>query len=204
MKSIKYLLFILVFVGSQSTQAQYIISNATIYSVDSSSNTYEAMAVMNGKILALGMTEDLKKQYPTYEVKDMKGKFVYPGFIDAHCHFLGLGLSMQMVDLRNTKSLAEVIQKCVEYDKKNPSNILFGRGWDQNDWTDKNFPDNEQLSKLFPNKIVILKRIDGHAALCNDFVLQKAGITDKKMVEGGEVIMKNNKPSGVLIDNAVD
>lgn len=190
--------------GISFSQSQTIYHHAKIYTVDEAFNIAESFAVKDGKIEGVGSLTQLKAQFPSYSLIDLKGKYIYPGFIDAHCHFLGLGLSKQMVDLKGTKSMDEVIQRCVAFDKKFPSSILFGRGWDQNDWVDKSFPTNEQLNKLFPNKIVILKRIDGHAALCNDFVLNLAKITCSLKVDGGEIICRNNKPSGVLIDNAVD
>ncbi len=192
------------FLGISFSQSQTIYHHAKIYTVDSNFSIAESFAVKDGKIEAVGDFSQLKAQYPNYSLIDMKGKFIYPGFIDAHCHFLGLGLSKQMVDLKGTKSMDEVIQRCVDFDKKFPSSILFGRGWDQNDWDDKSFPTNEQLSTLFPNKIVILKRIDGHAALCNNYVLNLAKITCSSKVEGGEIICKSDKTTGILVDNAVD
>ncbi len=81
---------------------------------------------------------------------------------------------------------------------------LFGRGWDQNDWTVKEFPDRTKLDSLFPDVPVFLMRIDGHAALVNETALKLAGITPQTKVVGGECVVKNGKLTGLLIDNAVD
>ena len=76
-------------------------------------------------------------------------------------------------------------------------------GGDQNLWKNKVFPNNDFLNRLFPDKLVLLRRIDGHALLVNDLVIKKAEIT-KTRVSGGSILIENNKPSGILIDNAMD
>lgn len=201
----KYLRWICCFlVLSSAAQAQVLYHHGTIYTVDSSFSLVDAMVVKDGKILRTGRFEMLQREFPNAVLYDLEGKVVYPGFIDAHCHFLGLGLSMQMVDLIGTSSPAEVYQRCEAYFAKHPSAILFGRGWDQNDWKESVFPDDSVLSVLFPNIPVVLKRIDGHAAWVNQYMLKLAGITGETKVSGGEVLCINGKPMGILIDNAVD
>ncbi len=81
---------------------------------------------------------------------------------------------------------------------------MFGRGWDQNDWALKSFPDRSKLDVLFPDVPVFLMRIDGHAALVNAKALELAGITADTKIAGGEIILKDGVPTGLLIDNAVD
>ena len=129
---------------------------------------------------------------------------IYPGFIDAHCHFLNLGLSLEQVDLRGSKSIEEIEKRLLSNSRKNQSDVIIGRGWDQNLFENKGFPNNEFLNKLYPNKLVLLRRVDGHALLVNDLVIQKAKINPKTKVLGGSILIENNKPSGVLIDNAMD
>ena len=82
--------------------------------------------------------------------------------------------------------------------------VILGRGWDQNLWENKAFPTKEVLDKAFPGKLVSLERVDGHAAYVSSAVLEKANITAETKVEGGEVIIVNGAPSGVLIDKASD
>jgi hypothetical protein len=81
---------------------------------------------------------------------------------------------------------------------------IMGRGWDQNLWANKEFPTKDTLDKLFPNTPVYLARVDGHAALVNQFALDKAGININTEVEGGKIISKNGQLTGVLVDNATD
>jgi predicted amidohydrolase YtcJ len=91
----------------------------------------------------------------------------------------------------------------VEYSKNAPMNWIYGRGWDQNDWVEKQFPDNTELNRLFPDRPVFLKRIDGHAALVNQRALELAGINEQTAIEGGSFVKQKGKLTGVLIDNAM-
>lgn len=189
--------------------ADLIIHNATIYSVDSSFTIYEAMAVKDGKIIELNSNAEILNKYASKNMTDAEGKFIFPGFIDAHCHFLSYGLGLQQVDLVGTKSFNEVIQK-VKASLPSPAGEgpgvrwIIGRGWDQNDWDVKEYPTKEKLDSLFPNTPVILKRIDGHAALVNSEALKLAGIDLKTKINGGEILKDKNGLTGILIDNAVD
>jgi predicted amidohydrolase YtcJ len=197
-------------------QVDQLFYNGIVYSVDSSFTVYEAFVVKDGKILALNSDKELFKKYEAKVITNLNGKTVVPGFIDAHCHFLGYGLGLQQVNLVGTTSFNEVLKRVSEFvnskpaDKVNMPSILnkgdwiIGRGWDQNDWKDKQFPDNKKLDSLFPKTPVILYRIDGHAALVNTQALKRAGITQNTKLTGGELLIKNNKLTGILIDNAVD
>ena len=109
-----------------------------------------------------------------------------------------------MDDVPGTSSMEEVVHRLKKFNKRNNPNWLLGRGWDQNDWDVKVFPTNDLLNEAFPNKPVILSRIDGHAVLANDFALKVAGINASTKVSGGEVLLKNNQLTGVLVDNAAD
>ncbi len=187
-------------------KADLLVYNATIYTVDSSFSTSEAMAVKDGKILEVGKTADLQKKYEAKENIDAQGKFIYPGFIDAHAHFVGYGLSLKKVDLVATNSWDEVIEKVKTFVAENPtdSGWITGRGWDQNDWTEKNFPSNEKLNELFPDRPILLTRVDGHAAVANQKALDLAGVKAGDTLTGGEVEEMEGTLTGILIDNAVD
>jgi len=208
------------------TKADLLIHHARIYAVDSAFTVYEAMAVKDGKILELNSNESILDQYEAPQIVDVKGKPVFPGFIDAHCHFLGYGLGLQEANLVGTRSFNDVLQRLQAFAKAHPSAWLVGRSWDQNDWDVKEFPERRQLDSLFPNTPVFLERIDGHAALANKEALLQAGIDGTTQVKGGVVSYKftfddswtpeNRReeikhmgypypvPTGLLLDNAVE
>jgi predicted amidohydrolase YtcJ len=190
---------------SSNNEADLLLYNGTIYTVDSAFSTAEAVAVKNGKIIATGTREALQKEFNAKQLIDLEGKFLYPGFIDAHAHFYRYGLGLRECDLVGTESWSEILQRLDVYAKSIPAGEwIIGRGWDQNDWQEKEFPLNDSLNTRFPDNPVILTRVDGHAAIVNNYALQKAGITGATKLVGGDVILKNGNPTGVLIDNAID
>ena len=203
-RSILTLTVMIMMACNSKQKADLIIHNAKIYTIDSKFSIAEAMAVKNGKIIETGTSHEILNAYTANEIVNVNQKPVYPGFIDAHCHFLGYGLSMQTLDLVNTTSFDEVIKRVVMHHKLNPLQWISGRGWDQNDWAIKEFPVKDTLDKLFPDNPVFLSRIDGHAALVNqhawDLVLKPL----QNELIGGEVVMKDGKFTGILIDNAMD
>ena len=208
MKNIVLILSI-IFLFSCNTSKQsadLLVYNTNIYTVDSSFSVANAMVIKNGKIIDIGMNADIKDKYISTQSIDLKGKYIYPGFYDAHCHFYGYGTNLiKRADLKGTKSFDEILQIIQDFNSKNPNNPwLEARGWDQNDWELKEFPDNTKLDELFPNKPVFLIRIDGHAALVNSKALELAKIDKNTIIDGGEIKLKNGKPTGILIDNAVD
>lgn len=183
--------------------ADLIITNAKIYTVNQNFDTAESMAISNGKIVAVGKSADILKNYKSSNVQDLHGKTVFPGLIDAHCHFTGYATDKWKCELWGTKSWDEVVARISEYAKTAPKEWLYGRSWDQNDWVIKEFPTKEKLDKLFPNRPVYLKRIDGHAAVANQKALDIAGITKDSKILGGEIEVKNGKLTGILVDNAM-
>jgi predicted amidohydrolase YtcJ len=202
------ILFSLISIASMFTsckqQADLIVRNALVYTVDSAFSTAESFAVKDGKFIAIGSTEEIQNKYSAVETIDANGKAIYPGFIDSHCHFYGYGAGLQQVDLVGTKSFDEVLQRIVDFSKTNKTEWLIGRGWDQNDWDIKEFPTKEKLDALFPNQPVLIYRVDGHAALANSEALKRAGITSGTTISGGVVELKNNALTGILVDNAVE
>ncbi len=191
-----------VFISAQKN-ADLIIKNAKIYTVNKNFDVAEAMAVSEGKILAVGKNAEILKKFKSKNIQNLQGKTVFPGFIDAHCHFTGYATDKWKCELWGTKSWDEVISRITEYSKNAPMEWLYGRSWDQNDWPVKEFPNKEKLDQLFPNRPVYLKRIDGHAAIANQKALDIAGIDLNTKLNGGEVEQKNGKLTGVLIDNAM-
>ena len=190
---------------SQKQKADLLVYNAIIYTVDSSFSITDAMAIRDGKIIAIGKISDLEKNYEVKEKVDVQGKFVYPGFIDAHAHFVGYGSGLQKADLTGTNSWEQILQHLSDFSKNMPRNEwLIGRGWDQNDWKSKEFPSNEKLNELFPDRPVLLTRIDGHAAIANQKALTLAGVKPGYTLTGGEAEVKGGLLTGILIDNAID
>ncbi|NIK72715.1 hypothetical protein FHS56_000201 [Thermonema lapsum] len=183
-----------------------LVVNATIYTVDSAFAVAEAMAVKNGLIVATGSRKDLEQRYDAQNVYDAGGHFIFPGFYDAHCHFVGYAQTLAQADLVGTTSPDEVIARLKAFREQNSGlSWLLGRGWDQNDWESKAFPDRRLLDEAFPDIPVFLTRIDGHAAWVNTKALQEAGLLQAKKVEGGSVRLRpDGSPSGILIDNAMD
>ena len=196
--------YLLVFIScSQKQKASLLVYNANIYTVDSLFSVAEAMVINEGKIVAVGKLSELERKYETSEKLDVEGKFIYPGFIDAHAHFVKYATGLQSVNLVGTRSWDEVIEKVKTFSQNHSHGWLTGSGWDQNDWEVKEFPTNEKLNELFPDRPVLLTRVDGHAAVANQKALDEAAITPGFKIRGGEAPVKNDKLTGLLIDNAM-
>mgnify|MGYP000336103416 CR=1 FL=1 len=200
-------IIISLFSCQQQEKADLIVINANAYTVNNNFDKAESFAIKDGKFIAVGSNADILSKYATLKTIDAKNQTVVPGLIDAHCHFFGLGLSLQKVNLRGTKSYDEVLEKLVAFKKEKNSEYITGRGWDQNDWQVKVFPTKEKLDKLFPNTPVAIRRVDGHALLVNEAALKYSGLSSKKFpkkVTGGEFIEKNGTLTGILIDAAMN
>ncbi|AXT50884.1 amidohydrolase [Aquimarina sp. BL5] len=196
----------LLFISCQQPKetADLLVFNANIYTVDDSQAKAEAFVVKDDKFIAVGSLEEVSKTYTFTDSIDAEGKTIVPGLIDAHCHFYGLGLQQQKVDLVGTTSYDEVLTRIVDFQKKKKVPFITGRGWDQNDWEIKEFPTKERLDSLFPETPVAMTRVDGHAMLVNQTALDLAKITVDTKVSGGEIVQKNGKLTGVLIDNPME
>ena len=177
-----------------------IVHNATVYTMGDNIGRASSFVVDDGKFIAVG-GEELLKTFKANKILDLKELPVYPGFIDSHCHFLSLGLSLQKVDLTGTRSFEEVVGRVKDFAKNKKLKAIIGRGWDQNDWEEKTFPNKTILDELFPDTPVALRRIDGHALLVNQKALDLAGIDIYTEIKGGSIIKENGKLTGVLIDS---
>jgi len=200
-----FLLFLssILLLSCSSPEADLIIHNAVVYTVNKDFEKATAVVVKNGKFIAVG-GEDLVELYSAKSIVDLNGFPIYPGFIDAHCHFYNFGLLQQQLDLSGTKSFEEVIQRITGYVESNPGVPVLGQGWDQNTWEIKEYPTKEILDQRFPNELIAVKRVDGHALLVNQKVLDLAGIDSSTEVDGGVVVRVDGALTGVLIDNAMD
>jgi predicted amidohydrolase YtcJ len=212
-----------------------IVHNAKIHTMDLSGTIHEAIAIRDGKIVEVGPERQILNKYRSDETIDAQGKEMYPGLTDAHGHMLMYAKQLLGVDLRGVRSEQELIHKCEQYKAQHPGlKFLVGRGWDQTTWAGQQMPTNQQLNALFPNIPVCLYRVDGHAALVNDFLIKKSKLLDQiATLQGGEVvfnkevlegnikfpmnlnlprdsnfgekiILQTYRPSGVIIDNAMN
>lgn len=183
--------------------ADLLVLHARIYTVDSAFRTAQAMAIKDGKILATGSDAAILGGYTAGDTVDAGGKSIYPGFIDAHGHFVEYGESLFMADLVGCASPEEMVQRVKAFADAHPGLAwIEGHGWDQNKFPGKQFPDNAALNKLFPNTPVILGRVDGHALLVNAAALSLASIHAGQTLAGGVIEIRNGRLTGILIDNA--
>lgn len=190
---------------SSQKQVDMIVHNGVVYTVDSNFTTAQAFAIKDGKFLEIGTNDAILSKYKAKEVIDAKGKAVYPGFYDAHAHLFGLGNVLDEASLFGASSFEEIVERLKAFRQENPDrDWLIGRGWDQNLWANKEFPDKTLLDEAFPDVPVYLVRVDGHAAIVNSKALERAGVTEAKAIEGGSMLVNNGRLTGVLIDNAMD
>ena len=184
-------------------QADLIIFHTKIYTVDSAFSIAQAMAVKDGKVLAVGSDEEIRGSYSAPQVVDAGGQYVYPGFIDAHSHFVEYGQFLFTVALFGSTSYGEVVQRVKDFAAQHPGQAwILGRGWDQNKFPGKAFPDNTLLNQLFPSTPVVLWRVDGHALLANAKALELAGVHAGQTLVGGSIETKKGRLTGIMVDNA--
>lgn len=205
MKPIFYI-FLLTLLTScyQGQDADLIVYNAKIYSCDENFTVYEAMAIKDGKILQMGPEREILNGYDCDNIIDANLQPVYPGFHDAHCHFWAFAQTLSEVDLNGSKSFDEVVSRVITFQKTNKQTWITGRGWDQTRWPENTFPTKDTLDILFPDIPVLIRRVDGHAALANSKALEIAGITIDTKIEGGLIEQVDGNLTGILLDNAFD
>lgn len=204
-KLVFFVMLILLIEACQSAKKNVtILYNAKIYTVNKNMDTAQAMAIAGDSIVALGTNTYILKKYEAQATQkiDALQKYIYPGIIDAHCHFTGYAMDKGSLKLYETKSMQDVLAAVKKYAQQNTKGWIVARGWDQNQWPDKKFPTNDSLNILFPDRPIFLERIDGHAALCNKAALDIAKITKDTKIFGGEIFTANNKLTGILLDNA--
>ncbi len=187
--------------------ADLVLRAGRIHTLDAARPAAKALAVRGGRIVAVGEEADVAPLLgPNTRVLEFPGATVVPGLIDAHAHFASLGQSLETVDLVGTRSYEEVVGRVAERARSTPrGRWILGRGWDQNDWEAKAFPDHRGLSSAVPEHPVWLSRVDGHAALANAAAMREAGL-DASAADppGGKVHrLEDGSPSGVLVDDAM-
>lgn len=191
---------VLISCGKDKISADLLVTNAKVYTVNEKFEVAEAFAIKAGKILEVGTSERISEKYTAINNFDAQGQTIVPGLIDAHAHLYNLGIGLQSVNLVGAKTKEEALERIVNFQKEKQVSFIYGRGWDQNDWPVKEFPNKEDLDVLFPDTPVALSRIDGHALWVNSKALAMAGITVDTKMDGGEVVLENGTPSGIIID----
>jgi hypothetical protein len=186
--------------------APLLLTGATVYTSWDAAPRRSAVLAVDGKIAFVGDETEARRLAPEVKGIDLGGAVVYPGFVDAHAHLMGLGLSRETLDLRGKKK--EEILKLVRdaAGKSAPGAWIRGRGWDQNLWPAKKFPTSAELTEAAPRNPVVLTRVDGHALWVNDAVLRRAQITPRTADPDGGKIERDasGRPSGVFVDAAMD
>ena len=189
--------------------ADLVLVNAVIHTMDPERPSASALAARDGRIVAVGETEDILAAHrgPETEILDAGGATVLPGLIDAHGHVMNLGRFLMTVDLFGTRSAEEVAERVREAARSRaPGEWILGRGWDQNDWEVKEFPTHALLDRAAPSNPVYLDRVDGHAVWVNSAALEAGGVTaGTKDVQGGQILRdESGQPTGVLVDYATN
>tara|TARA_B110000503_G_scaffold109367_1_gene163575 strand:- start:884 stop:2581 length:1698 start_codon:yes stop_codon:yes gene_type:complete len=187
--------------GFKSLDADCIVHNGTILTLDSENTTAQALAVKDGKILEVGPERQILNKYRAPLQVDLRGGVLTPGLMDAHAHLVGYADGLLEANLVGADSWEETVERVVEHAQSSTSEWVRGRGWDQNDWEVTDWPNRTMLDSLFPDVPVYLERIDGHAVIINGEALRRVGVLCGMDYGGGLVLCDdNNEPTGVLID----
>lgn len=175
-----------------------------VYICDTAWHTAEVIAVKSEKIVGYGSRDSLVNLYPGAKLVKHRG-YIFPGFTDAHCHFLAHCRGTKELSLWGTKSLKKIQKSVKRFSRKNKKREwIIGRGWDQNAFEGKAFPTWKDLEKL-TRKPVCLSRIDGHAVWLNQAAMKKLNLNYDTSINGGEIIrFPDGSPTGVFIDLAAD
>ena len=198
--------------NKMAKQADLVLLGGDIATVDPDYGNVSAMAVNDYKITAVGSDEDITEYIgDKTRVIELNGRFVMPGFIEGHGHFMSLGRSKQILDLNDVGDWSEIVRKvAVAVDKSKPGEWIFGRGWHQDKWQSvpadavDGVPINETLNKISPDNPVILGHASGHAAFWNDAALEIAGVNGNTLdPEGGTIVRDSTgKATGLMRETA--
>jgi predicted amidohydrolase YtcJ len=195
------------FIRYMPERADTIYTNGKIYTMNTRNTVAEALAVLDDRIVGVGPQEYIQRKFNAKNTIDLNGRTVLPGLIDAHCHLYGLGLVRLTIDLVETNSENEAIEKVAQ--RVTTSSIgqwIRGRGWDQNKWQTKLLPIHESLDRVAQNNPVYLTRVDGHACWVNKRAMEIAGIS-KQMIDppDGKIVRDvHGEPTGVFVDGAME
>jgi predicted amidohydrolase YtcJ len=188
--------------------ADLIVHGGPIYTMDARQPRVDAVAVRDGRFTAVGAERDVMAlRGPSTVLVDLSGGIAVPGLQDAHGHVLGLGATLDALELRDTASLAEVVARVREAARSAaPGAWILGGGWDQNDWPRAQWPTRADIDEAAAGHPVFLTRIDGHAALVNTAALAAAHVDRTRADPPGGRLLRGDDgmPTGVLVDAAQD
>lgn len=184
------------------TKVDFIVTHATIYTVDSNFSVQHTLVIHEGKIIACG-SEELLQKYQADSVWDAQGLFLYPGFIDAHCHFSGYALSRSQISLEKCTTVDEVLATLKTVKHKKKGDWIQARQWDDTKMKGGTELNLALLDKKFPEEAVCIMRIDGHSILCNTKALTLAGMNTNTVLAGKKLESVNGKLTGWLRDEAM-
>jgi hypothetical protein len=187
--------------------ASLVILNANIITLNPEQPKAEAVAVQNGRIIAVGSNIEIRNNVGTgTKIVDAKSKTVIPGLVDCHVHMTEFGFFLQSPDLKNAHSIKEMQHRLREHaSKTRGTGWILGERWDQEKFTEKRYPTRWDLDVAVPDMPVFLVRVCGHIGLANSEALRLSGITEKTVVEGGKIELDetNGQPNGILKENAM-
>ena len=187
-------------------EADLVLINAKVYTANDKLPEAEAVAILKDKIIFVGSAnESIQYTCNDNRIEDLQGKFIFPGFIDAHAHLKGIGYREMNLNLQGANSLKEMLTQVEIYaNKLEQGKWVVGRGWIEKKWPEGRFPTIQELDMISPDKPMALERADGHAIIVNSLALEMANITgDTPDPVGGKIDKDvNGKPNGVLIDKA--
>jgi predicted amidohydrolase YtcJ len=201
-----FLLLTLLLAGTPPA-ADLLLEGGTVYLAADARPQKASIAIDDGRIVFIGDSAKAAKLVPGARVVDLKGAFVFPGFADAHLHLLGIGKGLETANLRGAADAAAAATRVAEAAAKLPPGAWAeGRGWDQNLWPGKQFPDARDLDAVLPDRPAAARRVDGHALWVNTAALKAARIdASTKDPDGGRILRRaDGSPSGVLVDNAME
>lgn len=198
----------------QKQKPTLIIKNAVVYTGEAQEEGLTTIIIVGNRIERVGGTEILDKyDIEGAEIIDANGQFVMPGFIEGHGHFSGVGEQLLNVNLAETESWDEVVEKVKErMELVRPGEWVEGRGWHQEKWNAvpedafDGYPVHRSISEISPDNPLILWHASGHAAFANEKAMELSGINRETIdPEGGKIIRDNNgNPTGVFEERAMD
>jgi predicted amidohydrolase YtcJ len=192
--------------AAASGSADLIVTARTIHTVEPALPHATAFAVRGERIVYVGDADGARAWSGAHTRQlDLGDVTVVPGLIDAHLHFLAVGAALHQVALHQAPSFDEVVRRTIAFAATSADPWVLGEGWDQNLWPGKAFPTHDALSAAFPDRPVVLTRVDGHALLANAAAMRLAGISAATPDPPGGRILRDasGAPTGVFVDNAL-
>ncbi|HKP51914.1 MAG TPA: amidohydrolase [Chloroflexia bacterium] len=183
-----------------------IIENARIYTMNRDHPRADALAIRDGRVLAVGTLEEVRNIANGSRRIDLEGRAMIPGLIDAHIHFLDYSRSLSKVNLDGVASKEEALRMVAEKAREvGQGRWVLGGGWNNNLWSSPDFPSRHDLDRVAPDNPVYLDRKDLHSCWVNGMALQRAGITRDTPDSPGAAIGHDEagEPNGLLYELAV-